>query len=158
MSARDLLQYIEAPDPTVPDCPSVFLGGGITNCPDWQSKVILMLRKGLKRRIAVFNPRRKNFPIDDPSASLVQIPWEFRDLRLAQVAAFWFSRGSINPIVLLEFGAAMERRQKIAIGIDPLYIRKLDVEMQLKLKRPSENISYDLESFAAAVRQKLKAA
>ena len=50
---------------------SVFLAGGITDCPDWQSEVIKYLRRyeiNNKLDLVVYNPRRKFFDIynDDP--------------------------------------------------------------------------------------------
>ena len=52
-----------------------FLAGGITNCPNWQRDVIDCLQKiddeslGKLDRLVVFNPRRDNFPSDDPNAA-----------------------------------------------------------------------------------------
>jgi hypothetical protein len=48
------------------------LAGGITGCPDWQSKLINLLRN---EDIVIFNLRRKNFPIHDPTAVEEQIKW-----------------------------------------------------------------------------------
>jgi len=64
---------------------SVFLAGGITGCPNWQQTVIKSLEKSLRgspyeQNIVVFNPRRKNFPINKPSASYEQIKWEYDQL------------------------------------------------------------------------------
>lgn len=79
----------------------LFLAGGITNCPDWQSKMIDELKNV---DITIYNPRRKNFPTDDPNASEEQITWEYAHLKTADIISFWFSRGSLNPIVLYELG------------------------------------------------------
>jgi hypothetical protein len=80
----------------------LFLAGGITNCPDWQSEVI----KGLQdiEGLVIYNPRRKNFPINNPGESQKQITWEFRKLQECKYISFWFAQGSLNPIVLYELG------------------------------------------------------
>jgi hypothetical protein len=57
---------------TCPDRPStrieksVFVGGGITGCPDWQSEFCQLVRAemrafGSSENFALFNPRRENF-------------------------------------------------------------------------------------------------
>ena len=55
------MRYIEAP--TVYTGPererSVFLAGGITGCPDWQSWMVTRLRPA---SLALLNPRRADFP------------------------------------------------------------------------------------------------
>ena len=46
----------------------IFLGGGITNCEDWQSKLIDMISKEQffnDKNITLYNPRRKNFDINN---------------------------------------------------------------------------------------------
>lgn len=131
------MQYIEAISEEKPKFTSVFLAGGITGCQNWQSEVVNKL-KGLD--IAIFNPRRKNFPIHDPNASYEQIKWEFNRLREADILSFWFSKGSLNPIVLFEYGSALERKEAIVVGIDPDYERKRDVEIQTLLIRPKLKI------------------
>ena len=59
---------------------SLFLAGGITDCPDWQETMIGLLRE---TDLILFNPRRKNFPIKDPLAAFDQITWEHNHLNLA---------------------------------------------------------------------------
>jgi len=149
-----VLQYIEAPSTQEPVATSVFLGGGITNCPDWQAGAIQLLR-ALRRPLAVYNPRRTYFPMDDSSAGKVQIEWEFVRLRRADIASFWFSTGSINPIVLFELGSALERNQKVVIGIDPLYVRMFDVEEQTRLRRPEVSIVYNIPAFVEKINAAL---
>jgi hypothetical protein len=113
----------------------LFLAGGITNCPDWQTYVINELKD--VPDLTIYNPRRKNFPINDPKASEEQIMWEFNHLRDADIIIFWFSRGSLNPIVLYELGMWANSRDTIFIlGIDPEYERKQDVIIQTQLARP----------------------
>lgn len=114
----------------------MFLAGGITNCPDWQSYIVNELKD--ISNLTIYNPRRKNFPINDATASEEQITWEFEHLRDADLLFFWFAKGSLNPIVLYELGMWCNSTDKLAIiGIDPGYERKQDVIIQTKLARPN---------------------
>lgn len=125
----------------------VFLAGGITNCPDWQAILIDMIKD--YKDIVVYNPRRKNFPIGDPNAAEQQITWEYEHLKTADVIIFWFSRGSLNPIVLYELGRWGNSTDKsVIVGIDPMYERQQDVIIQTKLSRPEIPIVNSLEDVA----------
>lgn len=146
------MQYIEAINDEKPKFTSVFLAGGITNCPDWQSEVVNNLEN---TNITIFNPRRKNFPIHDPNASLDQIEWEFNKLREADILSFWFSRGSLNPIVLFEYGSALEREKLIVVGVDVDYERKQDIILQTSLIRPDMNIVLSIEDLVREIEYAL---
>jgi len=169
------MKYIEAPDEyefvlrknknTLNDIQkSIFLAGGITNCPDWQQELVNRLKE---MDLIIFNPRRKNFPIHDPNAAYQQIKWEYKYLGLCKMISFWFSRGSLNPIVLFEYGrwSYMVKRfwqfeRKIFVGIDPEYKRKQDVEIQTKLLDPIKEhlkIVYSLEDLATHIKKYLEA-
>jgi hypothetical protein len=138
------IQYIESPSREKAEKPTLFLGGGITNCPDWQNEILNKLdSKGLD--IAVFNPRRKNYSKEDPNAEMEQISWEYSRLREAQVLLFWFSSGSENPIVLFELGSALERNVSVIVGVDPNYSRKRDVEIQVGLRNKNIKIAHSLD-------------
>ena len=50
----------------------LFLAGGITNCDDWQSKVIDELNAFSLDDLMIFNPRRKHFDVSDKNASQKQ--------------------------------------------------------------------------------------
>lgn len=143
------MQYIEAIQDEQAQYPSVFLAGGITNCPNWQSYVIEGLREF---DITIFNPRRKNFPIDDPSASEMQIKWEYKKLREADIASFWFSEGSINPITLFEYGAALERIVPVVTGTHPQYERRRDIEIQTAFQRLTTPIHSTLDLLIQEIR------
>lgn len=146
------MHYIEAIHDERAQYPSVFLAGGITNCSDWRSHII----EGLKDLdITLFNPRRKNFPINDPSASKSQIKWEYKKLREADVVSFWFSEGSINPITLFEYGAALERAVPVVIGTHPHYERRIDVEIQTFLQRPSILVHSTLDLLIEEIKKEL---
>lgn len=129
---------------------SLFLAGGITNCPDWQEVLVQLLRKA---PLVIFNPRRKDFPIHDPNASLAQIKWEHEHMRKVSLISFWFSRGSLNPIVLFELGRWSHQtlKKKIFVGVDPEYKRRLDVEIQLKLEKPEVEIVYSLTDLTTQI-------
>ena len=137
----------------------LFLAGGITGCPLWQNTMIDILKdiKGL----TIYNPRRKNFPINDPKAAEEQITWEYQHLEKADLISFWFSRGSLNPIVLYELGRWGNSSTKpIFIGIDPEYERARDVTIQTELSRGFDS-SYivkvnDLTKLCTQIRGYLK--
>ena len=144
------MQYIEAPSNERPKHLSVMLAGGITNCADWQAELISYLQGA---DISVFNPRRAQFPLGDPEAGKVQIAWEFEKLRMADIVVFWFSRGSINPIALLEYGSAIERLppECIVVGVDPAYERKFDVYEQTRHARPDIKICDDISLLSTRI-------
>lgn len=130
----------------------LFLAGGISNCPDWQSEIIKLLEP--IEELTVYNPRRKNFPIDNPNAAEEQITWEYNHLRDADIIVFWFSRGSLNPIVLYELGRWGNSSSKpIVIGLDPEYERQNDVIIQTLLSRgPDIQFVFCLEDVVNAVK------
>lgn len=74
------MRVITAPEPLniKDDDVVVFLAGGITNCPNWQWNVIKLLKDAVNDypNLVILNPRRDNFPIDDPNASEEQITWD----------------------------------------------------------------------------------
>lgn len=145
---------------------SIFLAGGITNCPNHQQELKELLkytipfkkaRKFLIKRksqeIVILNPRRKHFPIMDPNASIEQIEWEFEHFKRADIISFWFSVGSVNPIVLFELGKWLIQREKpIFIGIHPEYKRRRDVEIQVGLERLDIKIVYSLKDLANQIK------
>ncbi len=153
-----IASYVEAPavyggsERTV-----VFLAGGISGCPDWQADAVNQLAD---LPIAILNPRRADFPIDDPSAAEGQIRWEYEHLRQADVIVFWFpDSGPITqPIALFELGAHAATGKAIAVGCDPGYIRRADVVYQMGLVRPELTVHRDLASVCADARRHLLAA
>jgi hypothetical protein len=134
---------------------SVFLAGGITNCPDWQKELIELLKD--TPDIVMYNPRRKNFPIKDPNAAEEQITWEYNQLKEVDNLIFWFSRGSLNPIVLYELGIwGNSSGRPLFIGMDKEYERQQDVLIQTKLARPEIEIVYSLEDLSVQFLDSLK--
>jgi len=151
------MQVITAPE-TVDGYPTVFLAGGITNCPEWQDEIIARLSQ--YDNAILLNPRRKNFPIDDPNAAREQITWEFHALNNATIFSIWFSGGeSDQPICMYELGRHLERFKntpdRVVIGIEDGYNRKQDVEIQTKLVSPriASRIVNSLPSHAEAIVQ-----
>ncbi|MET8704294.1 nucleoside 2-deoxyribosyltransferase domain-containing protein [Kitasatospora sp. NPDC004723] len=146
-------RYFEAPDYYVPaagDPRAVFLAGGITGCWDWQA---VLAEELLAEGLVVLNPRRADFPIGDPSAAPAQIAWEHHHLHLpAVVTAFWFAAETVQPIALLELGAALDNpARRIALGAHPHYPRRLDVVEQARLARPGLPVAASLDGLAAEV-------
>lgn len=147
MREREILRYIECPD-TAETSPSVFLAGGITGCPDWQSVMVESLKN---TNLTLFNPRRRHFPIHDPAAAAFQIQWEYDHLRKADAILFWFPWETLCPIVLYELGAWSMTQKPIFVGIHPDYQRRQDVELQTALVRPEVPIVTTLADLAASV-------
>ena len=144
-----MADVITAPDRYDGAPPSLFLAGGITNCPDWQTEAIELLA-GFPG--VLFNPRRADFPIDDPSAAADQIAWEFEHLRRAEVVLFWFAESvSVQPIALYELGAHAATGKLIVVGTDPRYQRRADVVLQLGLVRPDVKVHSTLADTCAAI-------
>lgn len=143
------MRYVEAPQEWAPkravEHPGVFLAGGITGCPDWQTAVA--------RRLdslddgTILNPRRANFPIDDPEAAEQQITWEHTHLRLADVVLFWFpAGGAVQPIALYELGAWSMTGKPLAVGVEAGYPRERDVRIQTRLARPEVPVVGNLDA------------
>ena len=131
-----------------------FLAGGITNCHDWQSKVIDELirldkeEQAMKNNIVddytlvIFNPRRENFPINDPTAARNQITWEFDNLETTDIFSMYFCAGeSDQPICMYELGRNVavstaindNPLDYICLSVENGYKRKQDVEIQMEL-------------------------
>ena len=147
------MYYVEALDEyvfpsTYIENKSVFLAGGITNCRDWQKELVEKLSD---TDLTLMNPRRKDWPIDDPESSKKQINWEHHHLSKARVISFWFSNETVQPITLFELGKWLSVGKPLFIGIDPGYSRKLDVEIQVGLETKID-IVYDLDNLAAQIK------
>ena len=113
---------------------SVFAGGGITDCPDWQVLLPQLVNEKLARAVpehrpesapmlTVLNPRRAFFPLGDPNASPFQIAWEHRYLKLAAALSMWFPKDSEGPISLFETGRWLLSAKPFFLGIEPGYRR-----------------------------------
>lgn len=142
---------IEAPNrlAKISGLTSVFMAGGITGCPDWQT---LLIHHLWHTDLVLFNPRRRDFPIDDPDAAQGQIEWEHYYLDVADRILFWFPKETLCPIVLYELGRWTKSNKFIAIGIEPGYQREQDVRIQTALERPEVPIVDNLADLALAIR------
>jgi hypothetical protein len=137
-----------------PGYKSLFLAGGITNCPNWQATAIEKLKDF---KVIIFNPRRDNFPIEDQQAAEQQIKWEFDYLAKADMVLFWFAKGSDNPIVLFEYGRhGINPERPVYVGTDLGYSRRRDVIIQTKLAHKQYHIHGDLNELLNSVKVALE--
>ena len=146
------MRYVECPESYSDDAHaacSLFLAGGVTGCPDWQAEVASM---SSDMDIVLLNPRRRDFPIQDPTASEAQICWEHRHLRAASGILFWFPRESVCPIALYELGAWSMTSKTLFVGVHPEYERRADVEIQTRLTRPDVHVMYALNDLVKSVQ------
>lgn len=132
-----MTKVVKCPDVYIPDGIqiSLFLAGGITNCPDWQEYATEFLQG--PERLTIVNPRRDNFDVTDPSMSAQQIEWEHNHLSRVRAILFWFPSDTLCPITLYELGrAGADWTKKLFVGTDSKYQRRFDVVHQLSLVRP----------------------
>ena len=146
---------------------TVFLAGGITNCWEWQNLVIEYLKVKEKEgedlsQMVIFNPRRPNFPIDDPFAAYAQIEWEYKWLMTCDIFSMYFAGGSsVQPICMYELGRYSYRMQdlfpwdyqdRVIVTVEPTYKRASDVIVQMRLAfGPYSKIVYEGETWHGAV-------
>lgn len=137
-------QIITAPSLEIPKNPTVFLGGGITNCDNWQSKVCDYFMES--ENITLFNPRRETFDITDRTATAQQIHWEFSMLERCDIFSMYFCESeSVQPICLYELGRNVVRMQnrfpttwkrRVIVSIEEGYKRTQDVLYQMSYAMP----------------------
>jgi hypothetical protein len=120
----------------------IFLAGGISNCSNWQKEA----KEKLETKFIVYNPRKENFDVNNPQATIDQINWEFEHLKKADIILFWFPCETLCPITLFEFGKWLVSDKPIFVGCHPDYQRKIDIEIQGKLERPDIKIHNNLNS------------
>lgn len=130
---------------------SIFLAGGITGTKSWQT-ILIDLLKNNSDKLVIFNPRRRNFPINDPSAAEAQIKWEYKYLRKVDIISFWFPKETLCPITLFELGQHSMTNKHLVVGTDPEYARKHDVKIQLSLIRPGIELADNIEVLAQMIR------
>lgn len=153
------MKIITAIEPIIEGSPSVFLGGGITNCPPWQDFVLNALQP---THGVIYNPRRADFPINDPNAAAGQIEWEFRALEQADIFSMWFcNSASDQPICMYELGRHLAIRELrgeldlVAIGVEPGYRRAYDVQKQVECVSPelAMRISTTLDAHVTRIQE-----
>lgn len=142
-----MIEVITAPERTFDEENKtlIFLGGGIQQCPEWQKEIIERFNQTeeILKPCIIFNPRRPNFPINDPSSSLEQITWEFDMLEKCDLFTMLFCKSnSDQPICFYELGRNIETMKKkypltwkdrIIISVDEKFKRKEDVVIQTRL-------------------------
>lgn len=159
-------KYIQCPDvfdrsAIPPEWPIVFLAGGITNCPIWQTELAELLSD---TKIVVINPRRENFPSveENPNIAREQIQWEFDHIKIATndflvtrscAMSFWFTDATVQPITLFELGKASIIAKNLFVGVSPNYIRREDVEIQLELERPDTKIASTIKGLSEQIKE-----
>lgn len=132
---------------TIVDNIKLFLGGGISNCPNWQLDIVELLN--IYPRLTIFNPRRNDY---DPTVEEGQICWEFKHLAESDIIVFWFPHETVCPITLFELGKWLTRTDKtIIIGVDEEYSRKNDILIQVGLERPELEVWVGFEEFKNAI-------
>ncbi|HEX3600254.1 MAG TPA: nucleoside 2-deoxyribosyltransferase domain-containing protein [Lacipirellulaceae bacterium] len=147
------MRYIEAPTEFEGNGPALFLAGGVSDVRNWQQTFVRLLPCG---EYTLLNPRRAAFPVDDPTAEIQQIEWEVRYLNRATLMAFWFPPQTLCPLALFELGTCCASVMPMAVGVDPNYARRFDVEAHLRLQRPDVTIANTLESLATQVAKYLE--
>jgi len=135
--------YVECPNVSTSNKKSLFLAGGISQCRDWQHLIVSKLHTF---DIVVYNPRRASFDHDNQDVASEQIIWEEEKMRNADIIVFYFCRETLCPITLYELGIYNMTSKPIIIGMDPDYSRRIDVEVQTKLKRPEVPIVYGVNN------------
>ena len=127
------MHIVKSPQP-LPEHIDLFIAGGISGCPDWQTETSDLLHE--VSGVAV-NPRREGDFAKDGTTAAEQIAWEHTALSCAKAVLFWFPYQTLCPITLLELGAAMHRPwQRLFVAVHPEYQRRFDVIQQLKIQRP----------------------
>lgn len=142
------MNYIEAPDEFKGGGISVFIAGGITGCPDWQSEFVAMLKDD---ELTLLNPRRRHFPLNGQGAFEGQVRWEHEHLAKATAIAFWFPKEAVEPIALYELGAWSMTKKPLFVGVEEGYSRRFDVVEQTRLARPEIEVVYALPELAKRV-------
>jgi hypothetical protein len=148
-----MMKVIECPTELTKNDGSVrvFLGGGISGCPDWQKEMIDRF-KYMPDDFVLVNPRRSSFDISDPTQSEFQIDWEYRHIRMCDAMIFWFPYNTLCPITLFELGQASVARRTMFVGCHPAYPRKFDVEKQLEMEYPTVTVHDNFEPIVQEVK------
>lgn len=143
------LQLVVCPQELEVSGLSIFVGGGISNCPDWQSELLSDLSQ---QKLTAFNPRRPDFPIHDPSASYQQIRWEHQYLKSAKGILFWFPKETVCPITLYELGTYLRKDIPLFVGVHPEYERDVEILKLAAQHRPNLKIVRSLSDLSQQVK------
>ena len=132
------MRVVKCPDEfqfTDSDESVVFMAGGITRCPDWHRDVLERSKTNTKN-IALLTPRRDDWD-SYAGSSEDQIAWEHKHLKYADWVFFWFPKEGKCMITLFELGCALGEGRNIRVGVEPGYVRELDVREQIKHRLPN---------------------
>lgn len=131
--------YVESPNdpgPLSPRLRKLFLAGAIPGADDWQNYTTRQVAAS-GRPVAVFNPRRADFPYGDPAAQEQQVAWEHRWLHDADVTLVWYpampAGSQPAPTTIAETFEAIGEGRPIAVGASPWFPRREILEDQLAL-------------------------
>lgn len=120
--------------------PSVFVAGGISNCPDWQSEITSFMDTTL---YDVVNPRREIGFDTTGAIAREQIEWEHQALSKVDSCIFWFPCETLCPITLFELSKQLLRAKqqsvRLVVGWHPDYKRAFDLEVQIELEKISSD-------------------
>lgn len=124
-----------APLPWVFQSSSIFIAGGISDCPNWQDDMVSLINS---ERYDVVNPRREGGFDRTGETAEAQITWEYQALSHVENCIFWFPKETLCPITLFELGKMLEKAHrdpviKLAIGWHPEYVRAFDLRVQIGL-------------------------
>lgn len=154
--------YVESPNTYTPHQGqrSLFLAGAIPgDTADWQNYVTRSVAAS-GQPVAVFNPRRRDFPADDPGAVAGQVAWEHEHLHAADATLFWFpamdAEVSVAPTTLFELGMALGEGRPLVVGASPWYPRRDILEHQLS-HHPGVVLHLSLDDTVAAALRLLSA-
>lgn len=128
---------------------SLFIAGGISDCPDWQADVLTGIQQ-LPDSVTIANPRREIY--SETENAIKQIEWEHQALKTSETVSFWFPEETLCPITLYELGVISERREtNLIVGVHPNYKRRLDIETQMRLTRPEIEIVYSIQDLTEKI-------
>ncbi len=125
---------------------AVFLAGGITNCEDWQNKVIDCLKRYPAKdteHLVIFNPRRSEWPSNgDTDEIRRQIHWEAEYIRKCDIFSMYFTntKDSDQPICFYELGRYTQNGRDI-ISYQEGFKRALDVDIQMEILAPGMKVN-----------------
>ena len=120
----------------------IFLAGGISGCPDWQSDTAHILNQ---KGITVFNPRQLDFNGKGGIGYRGHLRKNHQKLIDSKAILFWFPKESLNSIALFELGIACRLNKPLFIGVESGYCRAQDVVVQTKLARPEIKVESSLQ-------------
>lgn len=128
---------------------TVFLGGGIQKCWEWQQACIDEIKRLAKAHkintsnLVIYNPRRPVFNKDAKTHEIQeQIEWEYHYLENCDIFSMYFCESeSVQPICMYELGRNVARKfhlynpekaaNSIVVSAEIGYSRYLDVAYQL---------------------------